>query len=111
MSARRDEKPAGPVKLGAMLGAFLEAKGLEARIEPLRVLEEWPQAVGPTVAAVTRALQLDQQGTLIVDVRTHAWMQELSLLEPELLRALRARPGGERVRQIRWRLARSWAGG
>ncbi|MBI3791644.1 MAG: DUF721 domain-containing protein [Gemmatimonadetes bacterium] len=101
-------KKPGPVKLGDVLAGFLQSKGITERIEPLRVLEEWPVAVGPTVAAVTRALQLDQQGTLIVDVRTHAWMNELSLLEPELLRALRTRPGGDKVRQIRWRLARSW---
>ncbi len=101
------QKP-GPVKLGAMLAGFLEAKGITTRIEPLRVLEQWPLAVGPTVAEVTRALQLDKEGTLIVDVRTHAWMQELSLLEPELLRALQKHPGGAHVRRIRWRLGRSW---
>lgn len=103
-----EPKKPGPVKLGAMLGSFLDAKGITARIEPLRVLEEWPTAVGPTVAAVTRALQLDREGTLIVDVRTHAWMQELSLLEPVLLRTLHEHPGGHVVRKIRWRLARSW---
>ena len=102
------KKPPGPVKLGNLLAGFLASKGIAERIEPLRVLEEWPVAVGPTVAAVTRALQLDKEGTLIVDVRTHAWMQELSLMEPELLRALRMRPGGDRVRQVRWRLSRHW---
>ena len=71
------KKPPGPVKLGNLLAGFLASKGIADRIEPLRVLEEWPVAVGPTVAAVTRALQLDKEGTLIVDVRTHAWMQEL----------------------------------
>ncbi len=102
------EKPKGPVKLGNLLSGFLAKRGITTRIEPLKVLEEWPAAVGPTVAAVTRALQLDKDGTLVVDVRTHAWMNELSLMEPELLRALKQRPGGDRVTRVRWRLARVW---
>lgn len=95
-----------PEKLGAALSAFLARSGLAARLEPLRVLEEWPGAVGPRIATVTRAVTLEKDGTLVVEVRTHAWMQELSLLERDLLQAVRARPGGDRVARLKWRFGR-----
>jgi len=41
-----------------------------------------------------------------VHVTTNAWMNELSMLEPELLRALNAKPGRKPVRKIRWLLRR-----
>jgi predicted nucleic acid-binding Zn ribbon protein len=41
-----------------------------------------------------------------VAVQSHAWMTELSLLEPELLRALNAQPGRPPVQRIRLTLKR-----
>jgi len=37
-------------------------------------------------------------------VKTNAWMTELSLMEPQLLRALNAKSGRQRVRKIRLQL-------
>jgi predicted nucleic acid-binding Zn ribbon protein len=45
-------------------------------------------------------------GVLFVAVRTHAWMSELSLLEPELLVSLNRRGDRRAVRKIRWQLMR-----
>ena len=95
-----------PEKLGTALGAFLARRGLDVRLEPLRILEEWPGAVGPRIATVTRAVTLEKDGTLIVEVRTHAWMQELTLLERDLLLAVRTRPGGAGVTRQKWRFGR-----
>jgi hypothetical protein len=39
-------------------------------------------------------------------VTTNAWMMELSLLEPEVLRALNAKPDRKPVKKIRWLLKR-----
>jgi predicted nucleic acid-binding Zn ribbon protein len=55
---------------------------------------------------VTTPLLVTSDGTLFVAVTTHAWMTELSLMEPELLRALNAEPGRPPVRKLRWQLAR-----
>lgn len=101
-----EQRKSRPEKLGTALGAFLARTGLTERLEPMRVIEEWPRAVGPRIAAVTRAVTIDKDGTLVVEVRTHAWMQELSLLEPELLKAVRAAQGGERVSRLKWRFGR-----
>jgi len=45
-------------------------------------------------------------GVLFVAVRTHAWMSELSLLEPELLASLNRNADRPPVRKIRWQLMR-----
>ena len=58
------------------------------------------------VAAVTEPRSISPDGTLWVSVRTHAWMTELSLLEPELLRKLNARPLRAPIRRLRWQLQR-----
>lgn len=71
------------------------------------VIPEWPSLVGETIAGATAPLSVTADGTLMVAVSTHAWMTELSLLEPELLKALNAgRPSSGPVRRIRWVLRR-----
>jgi predicted nucleic acid-binding Zn ribbon protein len=41
-----------------------------------------------------------------VSVKTNGWMTELSLMEPQLLRALNAKAGRARIRKIRLQLMR-----
>jgi len=55
---------------------------------------------------VTEPLSVTADGVMFVAVRTHAWMSELSLLEPELLASLNRREGRPPVRKIRWQLMR-----
>jgi predicted nucleic acid-binding Zn ribbon protein len=53
---------------------------------------------------VTDPQSVTANGTLFVRVKTNAWMTELSLLEPELLRSLNAKPGRQPIKRIRWML-------
>ncbi len=102
-----DPKKPRPAKIGDFLAGFLEASGMAQRVEQSSVLPEWPALVGPKIAAVTEPRAVASDGTLLVWVKTNAWMNELSLMEPELLRALNGRAGGterSRVRRIRWQL-------
>ena len=94
-----------PTRLGDTLASVLAASGLAGRIEQANVIPEWPRLVGAQIASVTEPQAVTRDGTLFVAVRTNAWMQELSLMEPQLLAALNA-AGGERARiaRIRWRL-------
>jgi predicted nucleic acid-binding Zn ribbon protein len=52
-------------------------------------------------------MSITADGTLFVNVTTNAWMNELSLMEPELLRALNAKDGRTPVKRIRWLLLRT----
>ena len=95
-----------PTPLSQLLAGVLKEAGIQERVEQAAVVPEWPALVGAQIAGVTTPLLVTPDGTLFVAVSTHAWMTELSLLEPELLRALNADPGRPPVRKIRWQLRR-----
>ena len=92
--------------MSALLANVLKEAGIAERVEQAAVVPEWPGLVGAQIAAVTTPLLVTPDGTLFVAVSTHAWMTELSLMEPELLRALNAVPERPPVRKIRWQLRR-----
>ena len=100
------EKKRKPEALGNVVGAFLKQSKLEARVEMASVVPEWELLVGKQIAKVTQPISVTADGTLFVAVKTNAWMTELSLMEPQLLRALNAKSGRQRVKKIRLRLMR-----
>ena len=85
-----DDKPRRPQALGDVLASVLAKAGLSERVAQAGVIPEWPRIVGPQIASITDPIMLQQDGTLVVAVKTHGWMMELSLLEPELLQQLNA---------------------
>src|SRR5438477_12811145 len=91
-----------PERIGTVVANWLGESGLAGRVEQAGVVPEWPLLVGPQIAAVTVPQSITANGTLFVHVTTNAWMNELSLLEPELLRSLNAKTGRIPVRRIRW---------
>lgn len=103
---RGGKRPKRPTPLGDVLSGVLEQSGLAERIEQAALLPEWASLVGAQIARVTEPRSISVDGTLWVAVTTHAWMTELSLLEPELLRKLNARPLRAPIRRIRWQLRR-----
>jgi len=100
------DKPAKPSSVADVLARVLAEAGIAERVEQAAVVPEWPSLVGEAVAAVTAPLLITSDGTLFVAVTTNAWMTELSLMEPELLRAINGKPGRPPVRKIRWQLKR-----
>jgi predicted nucleic acid-binding Zn ribbon protein len=92
--------------LGDVLAGVLKDTGIAARVEQAGIIPEWSVLVGAQIAAVTEPMSITADGTLFVNVTTNAWMNELSLMEPELLRALNAKDGRVAVKRIRWLLRR-----
>jgi predicted nucleic acid-binding Zn ribbon protein len=102
-----DERPKGkPSSIGDALASFLKESGLDARVGRARVLMEWSAIVGAQIAGVTVPRTLTEDGTLFVGVRTHGWMQELSMMERTLVARINAHPGPAAVKRIRWELLR-----
>jgi predicted nucleic acid-binding Zn ribbon protein len=95
-----------PEPLGDVLAGWLEQSGLGRRVDQAGVIPEWPRLVGSQIAAVTDPQSITPGGTLFVNVKTNAWMNELSLLEPELLRSLNQKSGRPPIKRIRWQLWR-----
>jgi predicted nucleic acid-binding Zn ribbon protein len=103
MSERKKQKPK---KLGDVVGAVLNQSGVADRVAQATVIPEWRSLVGPQIARVTEPLSVTPQGILFVAVTTNAWMTELSLMEPDLLRRLNQRTGRLSIKKIRWQLQR-----
>jgi predicted nucleic acid-binding Zn ribbon protein len=104
VSGRGSERRRKPERVADVLAGYLKESGLAARVDQAAVIPEWAALVGAQVAAVTQPRSVTPDGTLFVFVTTNAWMTELSLLEPELLRALNSNPDRTPVRRIRWQL-------
>lgn len=103
MSERKKKKPE---RVANVVAEFLAQRGLRDRVEQAGIIPEWAQLVGDQIAAVTEPRSISANGTLFVAVRTNAWMNELSLLEPELLKSLNTRAKRSPIKKIRWQLAR-----
>jgi predicted nucleic acid-binding Zn ribbon protein len=95
-----------PEVFGDVLANVLKKAGIAARVEQAGIIPEWRSLVGPQIANVTEPQSISADGTLFVHVTTNAWMMELSLMEPELLRALNAKPERVAVKKIRWLIRR-----
>ncbi len=72
-------------RIGAFLEGVLKKTGLEDQVRRAEVVDEWEGRVGEAIARVTRA-QGVRDATLIVEVRSSAWLMELNLVKGEILR-------------------------
>ncbi len=80
---------------------WLASSGLRKRFDLAAAVAEWPDLVGPQIAAVTQAIAVTPDGTLMVRVASGAWATELGLMTPRILARLNGARKG-RVQHIRW---------
>lgn len=92
---RRDD----PQPLTAALGGLLSARGWRDRAAIGSVFGNWPEIVGPQLAAHTKPESFDE-GELTVVADSDAWATQLRLLAPQLLKRL-ADEGAGAVTRIR----------
>ena len=76
-------RKAGLERMDAPLDDVLEDAGVVDQVERVRILEVWPEIVGERVARVTKARSVDE-ATLIVEVRSSAWLMELNMLKSDI---------------------------
>ena len=100
MSKKR-RKGTGTTPLDEALEAYIKRTGLKRRLDQASVVPDWAELVGPQIAAVTTPHFVTQDGVLLVSVESPAWMQELQLMSPTILRSLGQR--GKKIRRIVWR--------
>jgi predicted nucleic acid-binding Zn ribbon protein len=90
-------------KLSDTLVKMLQARGMEGRLREYRVFGQWDRAVGAVIARHAQPLSLrGKKMTLIVD--SPAWMQQLSLLKPEIIEKMNRRLGHNAIRDITLKL-------
>lgn len=104
-----DRKKKKPELVANVVADFLVQRGLRDRVEQAGIIPEWSELVGEQIAAVTEPKSVTANGTLFVAVTTNAWMNELSLMEPELLRSLNSKAARAPIKRIRWQILRASA--
>ncbi len=72
-------------RVGEFLEGILKKAGLKDQVLRAEVVGEWEDRVGEAIARVTRA-QGVRDATLIVEVRSSAWLMELNLMKDEITR-------------------------
>ena len=93
-----------PTRLGDALQSYLRDSGLDERVEEATIVPEWAERVGAAIAAVTMPIRTSR-GTLLVAVRTSAWLMELRLMEREILRRINEGRERGRIERIRFLMA------
>lgn len=96
----------GPLPIAEALAGFLQGSGLGVRVKQSEVITRWAELVGPEVAAATKPLAVTKDGVLLVAVRSHPWMTELTMLERTMLAAINRATPDAPIREIRLQLAR-----
>lgn len=99
MKARR-----GPTRVDKVLAEVLEKSGVRKQVERIGILELWPEIVGEQLARVTRVKGLDNDA-LFVEVRSSAWLMELSMMKDDFLERVNARLGEDALERIVFVLA------
>ena len=87
--------------IGDAIDTYVRHAGIKRRLDQASVIPEWAELVGPRIAEVATPIVVRQDGVLVVAVRSSAWMQELQLHSPEILRKLGQR--GKKITRIAWR--------
>jgi len=80
----------GPARVDSVLQAVLDKHGVSKQIERHGVIELWPEIVGEQLAEVTRVKGLDD-AALFVEVRSSAWLTELSMMKDAFLERVNER--------------------
>ena len=87
-----------------MLQGVLEKHGVDKQVERFGVLELWPEIVGSELARVTRAKGVDE-AALFVEVRSSAWLTELSMMKDQFLERVNERLEDTEIERIVFVLA------
>lgn len=78
---------------------MLKARGLQGRLSEYRILGKWEKTMGPVIARHAHPLSV-RGPKLYLAVDSPAWMQQLSLLKPEIIEKVNAGLGRETIREI-----------
>lgn len=88
--------------IGKLIQQFLRQESLESPLNEQRLLDAWPQVLGPTIASYTRELYIRNQ-ILYVYLTSAALRQELMMGRELLVRNLNRKVGATVITNIIFR--------
>jgi hypothetical protein len=90
-------------RLSTTIEKILNERGWGAKLKEYRVFSLWAKAVGPGIARHSQPASIrGRRLTVIVD--SSAWMQQLSLLKPEIIAKVNDRLGPDGIENITLKL-------
>ncbi len=90
-------------RLSSLLNKTLASHGLTTRLKEYRVVGRWEKIVGKVIARHAQPSSLRGK-KLSVAVDSSAWMQQLSLLKPELIEKLNNGLGAGSIQDITFKM-------
>ena len=88
-----------PLQLSTLLDSVFAGKPLQKRLREAHIWEVWQEAVGEKIASRARPLSF-RDGILTVAVSGSAWLQQLSMMKPEIMQSLNEAAAEEIVKDI-----------
>ncbi len=85
--------------VSTILKTVTHRQGLDHELLEYRLLQEWPQIVGPQIAAHSRPDHIRFKKLFLV-VESSVWLQHLTFLKPALLEKLHEAVGAQAVTDI-----------
>jgi hypothetical protein len=90
-------------KLSAIIAKILKSRGMQSRLREYRISGQWARIVGPAIALHAQPSTLRGDRLMLI-VDSPAWMQQLSLMRPEIIEKLNNTLGAQTVREITLKL-------
>lgn len=91
---RKDASP-----IGQLIQQYLRHESLETPLNECRLINAWPEVLGPTIASYTRNLYIKNQ-VLYVQLTSAALRQELMMGRELLVRSLNRHVGAQVITDI-----------
>lgn len=88
--------------IGQLIRQYLRQEGLETPLAQQRLLDAWPQVMGPVITSYTRELYIRDQ-TLYVHLNSAVLRQELSSSRDAVVRNLNKYVGVDVITQVVFR--------
>lgn len=89
--------------VGDILNRVLKSLEIDKKIDETKALMVWPEAVGPKIAANTRAVSVIR-GRLLVEAKSPAWVQECTLLRIKIKEKINKIIGADAVKEITFKV-------
>jgi predicted nucleic acid-binding Zn ribbon protein len=90
-----------PQQIGGAIQELLGRLDSDGHFEIVRLVRVWPEVAGKTIARRTEVASLKFH-TAVIKVSGAMWIQELSLMKPQILERLRCALGNDSVRDLRF---------
>jgi predicted nucleic acid-binding Zn ribbon protein len=90
-----------PERVSSAMQPILDRIDREGAFGIVRLVKEWPEVVGETIARRTEVVSLKFH-TAVVKVSGAMWIQELNLMRAQILARIKERIGDDIVRDLRF---------